>query len=187
VTSFTNGTLTVATVNVSASKSTVAVNPTDTTQTPIVFEVTNTGENTESVVVNISESSLPTGLTLESVSGDDPTSSGQFAVIPDNSSATITFTDIDPAETVTATASVSPAVEATADSVSGSVQTTVEREGEVIATAKANVTAQQDVVSEYAGEDGEIDPFDVIEAVSDFRQQQLSPFELLKIIDALRN
>jgi hypothetical protein len=42
-------------------------------------------------------------------------------------------------------------------------------------------------VAEYAGEDGEVGPFDVIEAVSDFRAGQLAPFELLEVIEALRN
>lgn len=51
----------------------------------------------------------------------------------------------------------------------------------------ANQDQEQPIVSEYAGEDGEVGPFDVIEAIDDFRQQELGPFEVLEIIEALRD
>jgi hypothetical protein len=74
--------------------------------------------------------------------------------------------------------------------VNGSLKVTVEDdERGIVGTARANLTAQQeqDLIGRYAGEDGEVGPFDVIEAIADFRQQQLGPFEVLEIIAALRN
>jgi Bacterial pre-peptidase C-terminal domain. len=44
-----------------------------------------------------------------------------------------------------------------------------------------------DPVAEYAGEDGEVGAFDVLDATEDFRSGQLGPFEVLEIIQAFRN
>jgi hypothetical protein len=174
-------------VATSTSTSTVKIDPTDTTPTTVSFEVTNLGEIPRSAVVSISESSLPRGLTLEGVSGTDKSTE----LNQDQGQTKVIFTDISPGETVTATASVTPTPEATTDSVNGSIKATLLRNdtGPTVATVKATLTAQQeqDLVAEYAGEDGEIGPFDVIEAIDDFRQQQLGPFEVLEIIVALRD
>ncbi len=175
-------------LNISAPPVPVTIDPTATTPTNVTFEITNTGEETESAVVTISESSLPDGLRLERVSGTDPDDgSGAFAVITNQEQAEITFSDIDSSETVTATASVSSIAGATSNSINGSVQATVLRDGTTVATVRANLTAQQDLTVRYAGEDGEVGPFDVITAIDDFRQQELGPFEVLEIIQAFRN
>ncbi|ERG93579.1 S8 family serine peptidase, partial [Haloquadratum walsbyi] len=96
-----------------ASASAVTIDPTDTNVTVVAFKVTNAGEESQQAVVNISESSVPQGLRLEGVSGADPTSPDQFAVITNQEQASVTFSDIPPDETVTATASVAPTDSAT--------------------------------------------------------------------------
>ncbi len=184
----------------SASPSAITVDPTNRNMTAVTFEVTNTGEAPQQAVVNISADSLPQGLTLDSVTGTDPTDPDQSAVIPNQRFSTVSFNDISSGETVTVTATVrvTPSENATERTVTGTIQATVERnrDGEVsvVTTATADLTVanqdpnlDQDIASEYAGEDGEVGPFDVIEAVSDFRTGQLAPFELLEVIEALRN
>ena len=57
-------------------------------------------------------------------------------------------------------------------------------------TDTIEITAEaptEDLVAEYAGEDGEVGSFDVIEAIDDFRRQQLDPFEVLEVIQSFRD
>ncbi len=180
-----------------ASASPTTIDPTDTNVTTVTFEVTNTGETSEQATVNISADSLPQGLTLDSVTGTDPTAPDQSAVIPNQRLSTVSFNDISSGETVTTTVRVKPTPDATETTVIGSIQAIVEydRDGEmsVITTVTANLTVadqdsnpKQDIVAEYAGDDGEVDSFDVIAAINDFRRQKLNPFEVLEIIRAFR-
>ena len=159
--------------------------------------MTNTGETSQQAIVNISADSLPQGLTLDSVTGTDPTAPDQSAVIPNQRLSTVSFNDISSGETVTTTVRVKPTPDATETTVIGSIQAIVEydRDGEmsVITTVTANLTVadqdsnpKQDIVAEYAGDDGEVDSFDVIAAIDDFRRQKLNPFEVLEIIRAFR-
>jgi hypothetical protein len=171
----------------SAGTSAVRVTPDERAPTDVSVTVTNAGETTREATVNFAESSLPRGLTLESVSGRDPTPVDQLAVITNEETAEVAFSDIDPGETVTATASVTPTSEATADSVSGSLEATVLRDDTTVATVRANLTTQQDIVGRYAGEDGEVTPSELLEAVADFRSGQLQPTGVLKIIAAFRD
>jgi hypothetical protein len=170
----------------SAGASTVRVTPDDRAPTDVSVTVTNAGETTRQAAVNFSESSLPRGLTLENVSGSDPSPVDQLAVITDEETAEVAFSDIDPGETVTATASVSPTSEATVDSVGGSLQATVLRDDTTVATVRANLTTQQDIVGRYAGDDGEVSPSELLEAVADFRSGQLLPTDVLEVIAAFR-
>jgi hypothetical protein len=46
---------------------------------------------------------------------------------------------------------------------------------------------ETDPVAEYAGDDGEVSPSELLEAIADFRSGQLQPTDVLKIIQAFRN
>jgi hypothetical protein len=102
----------------------------------------------------------------------------------------VTLADVDTDATATVTVTESLTVGEETDvthEIPGEVtvgETTTEVDPVTVTVAN---TDPQSVVDEYAGEDGEVGPFDVIKAVADFRQQQLAPFELLEVIEALRN
>lgn len=179
-----------AVVEVDGSATDITFNPDNQDTAEIEFEVTNTGNETGRVVVDINESSLPSNLTLEDISGDDPNPADQFAVIVNQDAATVTFSDLDASETVTVTATVADATTSADATINGSLTADVNREGPgTVETITADITTEQeqDIVAEYAGDDGRIGPFDVLDAVNDFRSGEIKdPFRLLELVNSFR-
>jgi hypothetical protein len=178
-----------AVVEIDGSATDITFNPDNQNTDEIQFEVTNTGNETGEVVVDINESSLPSNLTLEGIDGTDPNPADQFAVIVNQDAATVTFSDLDASETVTVTATVADATTSADATINGSLTADVNREGGTVETLTANITTEQeqDIVAEYEGDDGEVGTFDVLDAINDFRSDKIDDtFRLLELIDAFR-
>jgi hypothetical protein len=164
--------------------------------------VIGTASSFESEETTVSVFSTPSGDDSGSGSLEELSVSLSRSSVPagGQSDLTVEVTDATTEETVSgATVSVSElgvsvttdntgtATLSLADATPGEYLVEVSAEGYTTSSATVTVTEQESVVDEYTGEDGEVGPFDVIEAVSDFRQQQLTPFELLEVIEALRS
>jgi hypothetical protein len=180
-----------AAVTLSASTSDVTVNPGDQT-TSVTVEVTNTGNETGGAIVDFSEasstsneSSSASDVTIAGVTGNDPTDSGLGSVVVRNGSNNdVTFASVDPSETVTATAVVNLSSTSNA-SINASIQADVQDgDGNAITTVTADITTEteQTLKSEYAGDDGEIQPRELINAIGDFRSGELTPSDIIKLI-----
>jgi uncharacterized membrane protein len=73
-------------------------------QVTVTFEVTNTENSTQQAIVTFNNSSLPSAWTISDVGGTDPNPADGFAVLATGDQ--VTFSDVNPNETVTATATI---------------------------------------------------------------------------------
>jgi hypothetical protein len=177
-----------AVVEIDGSTTDVTFNPDSQDTAEIQFEVTNTGNETGSVVVDVDRSSLSSNLTLEGINGTDPNPADQFAVIINEGDATVTFSDLNAGETATVTATVVDTTTSADATINTSLTADVNRDGPgTVETLTADITTEQGIVAEYQGDDGEVGPFDVLDAVGDFRSGEINdPFRLLELINAFR-
>ena len=98
-----------ASVGASASGHLSISGPADTSASQgstvsVTYSVTNSDSSTSEAVVTINNSSLPAQWTVSDVSGTDPNPSDAFAVI--EGGMEVAFSDVNPNETVTVTATV---------------------------------------------------------------------------------
>lgn len=150
----------------------------------ITYEVTNHDANTSDAIVDVNQSSLPTGWTLSELSGTDPNPQDQFAVV--ESESQVAFSDVDPDETVTATATV--AVPANASDGNYSLTATLSNDSGAVRTVTTTVSVGPQSITDRYDQDGDgIEITELLTGIEDFRNDEISVQELLELIEAWRS
>lgn len=174
-----------AVASLEASTSDVTVDQ-GTETASVTIDVTNTGNETGGAVVDISNPSDTSNITIDGITADDPTNNGLQAPIVRNDSTDVTFPAVDAEETVSATVNI----RVESNTVNTSIQASIDdADGNNVGSVTANVTTgtEQGIVSEYAGSDGVLEPTELLEAINDFRNEEIEdPTKILTLIGEFR-
>ena len=148
----------------------------------VSFTVTNDGSAVDTGVILVDTSTLPDSWSVSEVEGTDPDPIDQFAVLTRESE--IVFSDIDPGETVTA--SVTVAVPETATPNTYELDADLRQDGEFTATAGVGVTVVESTGDEHKSVGNETTAIDVLEAVSQWQDDEITVDVVLETIEAYK-
>ncbi|MCD2201004.1 hypothetical protein LPA44_14035 [Halobacterium sp. KA-4] len=150
--------------------------------TEITFSVQNTGPPQEAVV-DINETTIPDGWNITGLTGSSENTTSQFDGIANPNESEVVFSEVSENNSVTATVEISVPSQAAPDTyqIGGAV---LVNDGNVADHSIANVTVTKNVTEKYDQDNNGLDSFEVLDAITDFKTQELSSFELLKVIQS---